>query len=71
MDILPKAIRDEVKKRGLSAVLDEVADREEIARYELTYWREVRHELERLIPNSIIDELSQIAEEAFNNDTTN
>lgn len=61
---LPPEIRQEVAKRGLSAVLDDVAHREGISRNEMLHWKRIRLLLQAEIQFPI-DELSEVAEKAF------
>lgn len=53
---------------GLSAAIDELLHRESISRDEMLNWKQLRQQAEDLIPTDTIDELSQIAEDAFNAD---
>lgn len=71
MPTIPECITKQIQQRGLSAVIDEVLSREENSRAEMLHWRVIRQGLEAMIPNAILDELSQIAEEAFNELPTN
>lgn len=65
MNDLSEATRSQIALRGLSAVLDELLHREQLSRSELLYWKQQRQLVEAEIRRPI-DELSEIAEAAFN-----
>jgi len=65
LTIIPSSIQEQIAKRGLSAVLDEITHREEIARSELLRWKQIRQAIEDKIPHPL-DEFVRITEEAFN-----
>jgi hypothetical protein len=50
MTTLPTEIQRQVEAQGLSATLDEVLYREEIARDQLLHWKHIRQELQKIIP---------------------
>jgi hypothetical protein len=53
MSDIPTAIQDEIDRRGLSDVLDEVTHREEVARSEMLYWKVIRFALQRRVDEVI------------------
>lgn len=68
MNKIPPEIQDEINRRGLSAVLDDIYHRECIGRDEMLYWKSIRFLLQDRI-QAPIDELSDVAERAFRDGT--